>query len=195
MTPTVGNLYDKYDTKNPIARLLMRRFLGCVTRLARGVAPESVLEVGCGEGRLSQHLFEQLAPKRLEACDLGLERIDPRCDARIGFRVASAYELPYTDAEFDLVVCCEVLEHLEQPERALRELARVSRRALLVSTPHEPLFRGLNLLRGAHWSSLGNTPGHIQHFCPRSLERLVCGAMRVTHRHRVLPWIVLLAEH
>jgi hypothetical protein len=71
----------------------------------------------------------------------------------------------------------------------------VSRRALLVSTPHEPLFRGLNLLRGAHWSRLGNTPGHIQHFSPRSLERLVRRAMRVTQQRRVLPWIVLLAEH
>ncbi len=195
MNPEVGNLYAKYDSKNPIARLLMRRFLRAVVGLARGVSPRCVLEVGCGEGLLSQHLFEQLALERLDACDLRLDRLDPRCDSRIHFRTASVYELPYADAEFDLVVCCEVLEHLEHPARALFELARVTRSTLLVSTPNEPLFRTLNLLRGAYLSALGNTPGHIQHFSPRSLERLVSGALRVTHQRTVLPWIVLLAEH
>jgi ubiquinone/menaquinone biosynthesis C-methylase UbiE len=154
-----------------------------------------MLEVGCGEGRLSQHLFEQLALERLDACDLSLERLDPRCNKRITFRTASVYELPYADAEFDLVVCCEVLEHLEHPARALSELARVTRRALLVSTPYEPLFRSLNLLRGSYFWTLGNTPGHIQHFSPKSLERLVSGALRVMHQRTALPWIVLLAEH
>jgi ubiquinone/menaquinone biosynthesis C-methylase UbiE len=194
VSPVVGNLYAKYDTKNPIARWLMRRFLGTVTTLARSVSPRTLLEVGCGEGRLCQHLFEQLAPERLEACDVSLERIDPHCDARIQFRTASAYELPYANAEFELVVCCEVLEHLEDPARALGELARVTSRALLVSAPNEPLFRGLNLMRLAYLSTLGNTPGHIQHFSAKSLRRLVSQALPVTHQRRVLPWIVLLAE-
>jgi ubiquinone/menaquinone biosynthesis C-methylase UbiE len=194
VSPTVGNLYDKYDSKNPVARLLMRRFLRVVTDLAQSVSPRYGLEVGCGEGRLCQHLFEHLALERLSACDLSLERLDPRCDPRIDFRTASVYELPYADAEFDLVICCEVLEHLEYPARAISELARVTRRALLVSTPNEPLFRSLNLLRGAYLSTLGNTPGHIQHFSPKSLVRLVSAALRVTHERTVLPWIVLLAE-
>jgi len=192
--PAVGNLYDKYDTNNPIARWLMHRFLVSVTDLARGVAPQSLLDVGCGEGRLSQHLFEQLAPARVEACDLSLERISPHCDPRIQFQTASVYALPFADAEFDLVLCCEVLEHLERPRDALVELARVTRRALLLSTPHEPWFRGMNLLRGAHLATLGNTPGHLQQFGPRTLRRLVEGTMRITQERRVLPWIVVLAE-
>lgn len=195
MTPPVGNLYDKYGTRNPIARRLMHRFLGTVTQLAQSTEPSRVLEVGCGEGMLTQHLFERLQPKHFAACDLSLDRLASHCDPRIEFSKASIYDLPYADASFDLVVCCEVLEHLEHPDRALVELHRVSSRFALLSTPNEPLFRGLNVLRGAYLSRLGNTPGHIQHFDLKSLSTLVEARFRVTMSRRPIPWVVLLAEH
>jgi ubiquinone/menaquinone biosynthesis C-methylase UbiE len=192
--PAVGNLYDKYNTRNPLARLLMRRFLRSVTELARFAAPQRVLEVGCGEGRLSQHLCERLNAQAFDACDLSLERLDPRHDPRIRFRTASVYDLPYPSAAFDLVVCCEVLEHLERPNHALSELGRVTGRWVLVSTPNEPLFRGLNLVRGAYLADFGNTPGHVQHFRRASLVRLVSTEFRVIRTRTPLPWVVVLAE-
>jgi 2-polyprenyl-3-methyl-5-hydroxy-6-metoxy-1,4-benzoquinol methylase len=192
--PAVGNLYDKYDTKNPVARLLMRRFLHTVTEFARSTAPQRVLEVGCGEGRLSQHLCERLQPQEFDACDLSLERLDSGRSARVRFRAGSVYELPYPSSAFDLVVCCEVLEHLERPGHALSELGRVTRRWILVSTPNEPLFRGLNLLRGAYLTDFGNTPGHVQHFRPASLVRLISAEFRLVRIGTPLPWIVALAE-
>jgi 2-polyprenyl-3-methyl-5-hydroxy-6-metoxy-1,4-benzoquinol methylase len=193
-TSPVGNLYDKYGTRNPIARFLMKRFLSTVTELSRRARPQSVLEVGCGEGRLSQHLFEQLTPDRFSGCDLELGQLDTHCDPQIAFREGSAYALPYEKAEFDLVVCCEVLEHLEDPERAVAELARVTRRWALVSTPYEPLFRGMNLLRGAYLTDLGNTPGHVRHFRPRTLVQLVSAEFSLTQLRTPLPWIVALLE-
>lgn len=194
MNQPVGNLYDKYGTRNPIARRLMRDFLATVTELALHTAPGRVLEVGCGEGHLSQHLFEAVRPRRAAACDVSLDRVSPACDPRIEFVTASAYDLPYPDSTFDLVICCEVLEHLEEPARALAEIHRVGSRWAVLSTPNEPIFRGLNLLRGAHLSRLGNTPGHVQHFSPASLRRLVSSRFRVTEQRLPLPWIVLLAE-
>ncbi|HEY5959293.1 MAG TPA: class I SAM-dependent methyltransferase [Polyangiaceae bacterium] len=190
----VGNLYDKYGTKNPIARRLMRGFLGTVLDLSRMAAPRRVLEVGCGEGHLTQFLFERLLPERFDACDLGLERLTPHRDPRIEFRQASAYELPYADASFDLVLCCEVLEHLTEPQRAVRELERVTASSVIVSTPFEPLFRTMNLLRGAYLPALGNTPGHVQHFGPRTLRQLVSSALDVRRVCTPLPWVVVLAE-
>jgi 2-polyprenyl-3-methyl-5-hydroxy-6-metoxy-1,4-benzoquinol methylase len=194
VTAVVGNLYDKYGTKNPAARLLMRGFLSTVTALGQKAAPRTVLEVGCGEGHLTQHLFERLSPERFAACDLSLARVSSHVDPRIEFRTASADELPYANASFDLVVCCEVLEHLLDPTRALGELARVTKRWALISTPNEPLFRALNLLRGAYLADLGNTPGHVQHFTPTLLTRLVSSAFRVRQLRKPLPWVVLLAE-
>ena len=43
-------------------------------------------------------------------------------------------------------------------------MARVARRWLLVSVPHEPLWRALNVARGAYLRELGNTPGHLNHW-------------------------------
>lgn len=194
MKPVVGNLYDKYRTCNPLARVLMGRFLRTVSDLARSTGAESVLEVGCGEGHLSQYLFQQLTPKRFAACDVSLERVEASISPSIELREASVYALPYADCSFDLVVCCEVLEHLEFPESALEEIARVARNWALFSTPNEPFFRGMNLLRGAYLSSLGNTPGHLQHFGPASLRALVEERFVVSDTHTPFPWIVVLAQ-
>ena len=192
----VGNVYDKYGSKNPITRHLMAGFFDSATCLFNRVAPSSVLEVGCGEGHLAQHLLERAVrrPVRFEACDLELGQIAPGRDSMIVFKVASAYELPYATNEFELLVCCEVLEHLERPGDALREFERVASKAVLLSTPREPLWRALNIARGKYLRTLGNTPGHIQHFSRRTLASLVAQRFQIADVRTPIPWTMLLAE-
>ena len=50
-----------------------------------------------------------------------------------------------------MATAIEVLEHVPDPEATLAEMARVARGYLLVSVPREPLWRGLNMARGAYW--------------------------------------------
>ena len=191
----IGNVYDKYGTNNPVSRALMRGFLGAVTHLYERVAPATVLEVGCGEGHLAHHLVSSAArPKRFVACDIELSAAAPGLDRLIELRQASAYDLPFEDASFELVVCCEVLEHLSDPQRGLAEIVRVSRRAVLVSTPREPLWRLLNMARARYLSDFGNTPGHVQHFSRRALERLASRSLHILALRTPLPWTVLLGE-
>ncbi|MCX4243732.1 class I SAM-dependent methyltransferase [Paraliomyxa miuraensis] len=189
----VGNVYDKYGTRNPIARRLMRGFLDAVTELYGVAAPRSVLEVGCGEGELAAHLWRQgPRPERFELCDVDLERLRPDLPPELAARPASIYELPWPDHAFDLVVCCEVLEHLHDPARGLRELARVARRHVLLSTPWEPVWRVLNVARGRYLSAWGNTPGHVQHFDRSSLTALARTELRLVDQRTPLPWTILL---
>jgi ubiquinone/menaquinone biosynthesis C-methylase UbiE len=189
----VGNVYDKYGTKNPVARAMMRGFLGAVTELYSRVGPKSVLEVGCGEGRLAQHLVRTTArPERFVITDTDLVCIAPGLDPLLEPRQASVYELPFEDRSFDLVVCCEVMEHLADPARGMAEVARVARRAAIVSTPREPLWRALNLARGKYLREMGNTPGHVQHFSRRTLEALAGTRMRVVETRTPIPWTMVL---
>jgi ubiquinone/menaquinone biosynthesis C-methylase UbiE len=191
----VGNFYDKYGTRNPIARALMRGFLDAVGGLYDRVGAASVLEVGCGEGHLAARLLGRgRRPSRFVASDVDLSAVAPGLDPLVELREASAYELPFADGEFDLVICCEVLEHLDDPDRGLREVARVSRRAVILSTPREPLWRVLNVARGRYLARLGDTPGHVQHFSGRGLVRLASRHLRVVERRSPLPWTVLLGE-
>lgn len=188
----LGNAYDKYGTKNPIARWLMRNFLREVGALFGRAAPETVLEVGCGEGRLAAHLCSVHRPQRFVATDLSLDRIDANLPPPIETQTASAYELPFADDSFDTVVCCEVLEHLEHPARGLAELARVARAHVLISTPWEPVWRAMNMARGKYLGDLGNTPGHIQHFSRRSLRALAETELDLVDMRTPLPWTILL---
>ncbi len=188
----VGNVDDKYDTRNPIARRLVDGFLRSVSDLYRGARPRRVLEVGCGEGRLADHLLRNYPrPERFAACDLEDAR-SPEIDPAIEFELASIYDLPHGDETFDLVICCEVLEHLEEPSRGLAELARVSSGKVLISTPWEPVWRLLNLARGRYVRDLGNTPGHLQNFSRRQLLDLAAAHLEVQAIRRPLPWTVVL---
>jgi 2-polyprenyl-3-methyl-5-hydroxy-6-metoxy-1,4-benzoquinol methylase len=193
-TGPIGNVYDKYGTRNPIARLMMRRFLKDVAGLYRQLRPRTVLEVGCGEGQLAAHLYSVWTPSHFVITDQKLTQLADGLPAQLEALPADIYQLPFADRSFELVVCCEVLEHLERPEAALRELARVSSAHVLLSTPREPLWRLLNLARGAYLPQWGNTPGHLQHWSSRALRGVVGGYLEICETRHPLPWTVLLAR-
>jgi SAM-dependent methyltransferase len=190
-----GNFYDKYGTRNPISRALVGGFLGSVAALYRRARAKTVLEVGCGEGKLADHLVRHgRRPERFIATDISLDRQSPEVDPLIEFQQASAYDLPFEDGSFDLVICCEVMEHLEDPPRALAEISRVSNRWVIMSSPWEPVWRGMNMARGKYLRDLGNTPGHIQHFSRRDFTELAKTNLRILEVRRPLPWTVILGE-
>jgi SAM-dependent methyltransferase len=190
----LGNNEAKYAHPNPIARWLVAGFQRAVGELYLQTCPESVLDVGCGEGLLADHLIRLRRPARFDACDVDLGRLAPGLHPDLNFQAASVYHLPYPDKSVDLVVCCEVLEHLHDPAAGLAELARVARRHVLLSTPWEPVWRLLNLARGRYVRDLGNTPGHVQHFSRGALIRLAETRLRVAAVRRPLPWTVILGE-
>lgn len=189
----VGNHYDKYGTANPIARALMSGFMNAACDLYRFAGASSVLEVGCGEGHLAQALLGcTTPPQRFEITDIDVGQVPNELQAPLHARAADVYALPYEDDAFDLVVCCEVLEHLERPADGLREVSRVAKDFVLLSTPWEPVWRAMNLARGKYVRELGNTPGHIQHFSRRGLQDLAARHLRIVQRRTPLPWTMLL---
>jgi ubiquinone/menaquinone biosynthesis C-methylase UbiE len=190
-----GNTYDKYGTRNPVARFLVQRFLGAVDEAVTEVGPTSVLDAGCGEGTVTERIARLLP----EAAVVGLDVADPRLvaewDGRAGenlvFHAGSAYSLPYPDGAFELVCALEVLEHLERPATGLEELARVSSRALVLSVPREPLWRALNVASGRYVRALGNTPGHVNHWSRREFVRFAARMGGVERVRTPLPWTVV----
>lgn len=190
-----GNVTDKYRSRNPIERLLMDRFLATVRGLYERTAADAVLEVGCGEGDLCDALRRQRLAQ-FAGVDVSPRILDVARQRYPWLPVAaqSATELGFADRSFDLVLCCEVLEHLDDPLQGLREIARISRRHVIVSVPHEPIWRVLNMARGAYLADLGNTPGHIQHWSRRGFVRFVSQVLRIRAVRSPLPWTVVAAE-
>jgi ubiquinone/menaquinone biosynthesis C-methylase UbiE len=105
-----------------------------------------------------------------------------------------AESLPFADNQFDLVAAIEALEHIPDPERTIAEMARVANGYLLVSVPREPLWRVLNVARGAYLRQLGNTPGHVNHFSKGSFLRLLERYGEVMQARSPFPWTMLLVR-
>ena len=106
------------------------------------------------------------------------------------FLQGSLYEIPFDRDQFDLVLCLEVLEHLEDPGSALDELARTGRSDLVVSVPYEPWFRAGSAMRGKYLRTLGNHPEHINHWNRRSLRQLLEAHVEVLDCSVSMPWLV-----
>jgi len=196
-----GNTFDKYGSTNPVVRRLMSGFEGTLARLFTRAAPDSVLDVGCGEGVLTFKWARALGDKPV----LGIDLADPKLEAEwrtrqrqnLELRAMTADELqdlPFPDRSFDLAAAIEVLEHVPDPEATLAEMARVTARHLLVSVPREPLWRGLNVTRGAYVRDFGNTPGHVNHWSKRSFINLVSRHGEVVVACSPFPWTMLLAR-
>jgi 2-polyprenyl-3-methyl-5-hydroxy-6-metoxy-1,4-benzoquinol methylase len=195
-----GNYYDKYGTKNPIARYLMSGFLKSVSALVGSVTAETVHEVGCGEGNLTIFLSRRYPNLRFRGSDFSRQVVEiARANAAregktIDFRANSLYDLTRDADSADLIICCEVLEHLEQPERALAIVSKLARKNLILSVPREPIWRMLNVARGKYLKDLGNTPGHLQHWSQRSFLRMVAGHADVVKVLSPLPWTMVLCR-
>ncbi len=193
-----GNHYDKYNSKNPIAAYLVAGFLRNFTDLVEFTQAKDVFEVGCGEGKLSLEMLRRGLAVR--GADLEESVVQQANEAARdegfaeSFVVRDLYELSEEEAAAELVVCCEVLEHVPDPEFALRVLTRLARPWLLLSVPREPIWRGLNMARGKYLSDLGNTPGHIQHWRRRDFVDLVSKHANVEQVRAPLPWTMVLCR-
>jgi 2-polyprenyl-3-methyl-5-hydroxy-6-metoxy-1,4-benzoquinol methylase len=193
-----GNTYDKYGSSNPVVRRLMSGFQSALDELWERAAPESILDVGCGEGVLTAAWAERLGDGRVVGIDLEDPKLRAewaaRTRANLEFRAEEATSLSFDDGEFDMAAAIEVLEHVPAPEATVAEMARVARRWLLVSVPREPLWRGLNVARGAYLRDFGNTPGHVNHWSKRAFVSLLSRYGTVEEARSPLPWTMALVR-
>jgi 2-polyprenyl-3-methyl-5-hydroxy-6-metoxy-1,4-benzoquinol methylase len=193
-----GNTYDKYNTGNPAARRLMQRFQGTLDELFAQADPRSLLDIGCGEAILTHQWAQKLAPKRVVGLDLEDPAIQAEWEQRqapnLEYKIMKAENLPFADDEFDVATAIEVLEHVPDPAHTVAEMARVAERWLLVSVPREPLWRVLNIARGAYIKDLGNTPGHVNHWSKRAFVALLSRHGEVVEARSPFPWTMLLVR-
>ena len=199
-TPTVptGNTTDKYNAKNPVMRKMMEGFERDLDELFAKAAPRSILDVGCGEGVLTCQWADRLDGGRIVGIDLDDPKLRAEWDKRrrenLEYKVEEATSLSFSDDEYDVATAIEVLEHVPEPEATLSEMARVAERYLLVSVPREPIWRMLNMARGAYVRDLGNTPGHLNHWSKVSFVSLLSRYGSVEEVRTPLPWTMALVN-
>jgi 2-polyprenyl-3-methyl-5-hydroxy-6-metoxy-1,4-benzoquinol methylase len=193
-----GNVYDKYATSNPIARRLMAGFMDQLDELVERTGATEAHEVGCGEGELAIRLARSgIHVRGTDAFPQVLEEARARArraGVEIDFEATPVEDLEPDRHGAELIVCCEVLEHLEDPVRALEVLAGLARPWLIASVPREPLWRALNLARLSYVGDLGNTPGHLNHWSRRDFVRFLTSRFEVIEVKNPTPWTMALCR-
>lgn len=197
----VGELFtavahaEKYQSGNWIANTLVRRFMAALLQTVKEAGSTDVHEIGCGEG----HILGMLAQNgfTVRGCDVSKSSLavarseSQRRQLTMPVQLKNVYDLdPQTDGA-STIMCCEVLEHLMEPEKALIKLLSVTKKDLIVSVPNEPIWHLLNMARGKYWHALGNTPGHFQHWTRSMFVSFISQHADVVSVKTPLPWTIV----
>lgn len=192
----VGTASNKYESKNPISQYLLRQFDQSIADLVKIAKPNTILEVGCGEGHVTDILLKN-SEASIQALDISQTIVDIAKDSikspRVDFQQFNIYNLKEKE-QADLVVCCEVLEHIDDPDTGLLRLAEKAAPYAIISVPREPIWRILNFIRGTYMMEFGNSPGHIQHWSQKSFIQFVEQQFEIVCIKAPLPWTVLLVK-
>ena len=189
--------FQKHTSKNPIQQFLINNFNNTLIKAITPLHVKNVLDAGCGEGFSLYKLSEYNIGEKLEGIDYSKEAISigKKLFPNLSLKQGSIYNLPCKDNTFDLVLSTEVLEHLENPKKALQEILRVSKKYILVSVPNEPFFMMSNFLRGKNVMKFGNDPEHIQHWTIFSFLKLMKEhEIQIKTVKLPFPWIMILVE-
>lgn len=185
------NLYE--DPATPVASGPDRsRRQARILARALGPAPQTVLDVGCGDGSAAAVAAPVLGPHRIVGVDWSqdaLRRAGRHLTAVRGELAGPG--LPFADGVADAVLFSEVIEHLVDPDAALEELRRVLRPGghLLLSTPNlaawynrglllagvQPVFSEVSL-RGIHGRPGRQVVGHLRLYTARALRSMLPAA-------------------
>jgi SAM-dependent methyltransferase len=192
--------YLKHTHPNPIQRKLIERFHKTLLQKIEELQPKSFLDAGCGEGFVADLILNRLPDVQLKGFDFNAASVKmaQEMNPTAEFVVASIFEIPFGPRSFEVTGCFEVLEHQTDPAGALRELARVTSRAVILSVPHEPYFCLANVARGKNLDirPRGSDPDHRQFWTRAKFGEFVastCPDFEVSWLGGSLPWTICIA--
>lgn len=187
---------SKYASRNIISRKLMEGFIAALEGLIEMISPRTAIDLGCGEGIILWKLSRGWTRTHVLGMDVrhDLLKISQTLNPNLGLIQGSIYQLPLPSKRVDVVVCTEVLEHLDNPDEALKELTRIGDLYYLLSVPNEPWWRMANILRGSYLPTLGNTPGHVNHWTKEGFVQFASNYMDIVEVRKPFPWTMLLGR-
>ena len=132
---------------------------------------KNVADIGCGDG----FLLYSLSKKRKDIQELyGIDYSNTRLDRirRINKRIipvkADVTSLPFEKDSFDVVICSEVLEHIKEYEKAMKELIKIAKNQLILTVPND---QKLMKILCPHCKKHHYVAGHINRFNPIKLKK------------------------
>lgn len=110
----------------------------CTREILRSLRGRTVLDAGCGGGYLVNLITRT---HQTTGSDIVVTDQTRRRHPEVRFREANVESLPFSDDEFDTVVCTHTLEHVQDLQRAVAELRRVARQRLIIVVPRQRPYK------------------------------------------------------
>ncbi len=191
---------DNYTTSNPIIKKLQKRFFDNIFSIIEKnkINPQAILELGAGEGFSTEKLIRFWEAKKFfVSSDLHFELVKKNadkssCDKMVVFDINRP---PIVYKKMDFVIALEVLEHIPNPDNALKEVAKLTKVFALISVPFEPWWRIGNMLRGAYIKDFGNTPDHVNHWSIGSFKNFLSKQFKNVEIKISFPWLIGICSH
>ena len=145
---------DPYTVEENIDSEFHRRRIECTLELVKEAlqalpASARILDLGCGQGHITSRIQQAFPQAEFSAVDYSISAIDYAVEhfSNIDFIVANAYQPPYCDHYFDIVICNNLWEHVPDPLSLLKNVSEIMKPGgfLIISTPSR--YRFSNLLR------------------------------------------------
>ncbi|MBD2338964.1 class I SAM-dependent methyltransferase [Calothrix sp. FACHB-156] len=153
-------------------------------------AGSSILDIGCGSGAYVLELAHQYKIRGID-----FQYFESWNDNPELFSISDAVEINFPDNSVDTILSFETLEHLADPEKALRQYHRVCRKNLILTVPNCYITPGMrqSLVTYYHW--IDRT--HVNFFSMDSITELVqASGFRISKKYYInqISWIPLLLE-
>jgi ubiquinone/menaquinone biosynthesis C-methylase UbiE len=123
-----------------------------------------LLDCGCGLGDILSGLPDGYELHGFDFAHSNVKVAQRRLEGRAEVRQGSLYEIPYPDNSFDVALCTEVLEHLEQDDKAVGEIARILKPGgfIMAAVPYQ-----------FYWPDYLRLMGHFRHYTRQSFSKLL----------------------
>jgi SAM-dependent methyltransferase len=160
---------------HPVVEFFARQRIDYVEKYIDLSKVESAFDVGCGDG-FATHYFAQSIP-RVEGGDISELMLEHNPLERRALKVIDAENLDLPDGAYELVYLWEVLHHLKDPARAVREMSRVSRRYVVIFEPNRAnlLQFAFGLLNREERGTLRSSKAYLEALTRQAgLELIAC---------------------
>ena len=185
----------KYNSKNPLKRYLIKKYMQNLVKLAALRGSERICDIGCGEGIIDLFLLSKYPNLRIEGYDISREAVGiakvSTSNTNVEYNVLDVMECGIlTGNKYDVILFLEVLEHLRDYEQALNKLAGLRFNEIIISVPNEPWFSFGNLLFGKNIMSLGKDKDHSNFFNKKNLTKILSPHFEIKSILRSFPWLL-----
>lgn len=190
--------YRKHTSSSKLQRALINRFHASIANIVAELQPSTLIDCGCGEGFVDEVLLSSIPALQITGFDVLPDSVElaRRRNPRATFDVGSIYDIKHDDNAFDVAVSFEVFEHLYEPDKALREVARVAKNYVVLSVPHEPFFCLANAARGKNLdiTPKGSDPDHRNFWSKSNFGTFVSQELDVVLLTGSMPWTICVGK-